>query len=57
MNESTVNLLASISGSLGALLAVAISVCGILFVIIAVILRKKGMHCPHLPYKDIIAQA
>ena len=46
MHESTVNLLASISGSLGALLAVAAIICGILFVVIAVISRKKGMQCP-----------
>ena len=42
-HESMVNLLASISGSLGSLLAVALVVCGILVVVIAVIARKKGM--------------
>ena len=43
MHKSTVNLLASISGSLGSLLAVALLVCGILIVVIAVISRKKGI--------------
>ena len=43
MHESKVNLLANISGSLGALLAVALLVCGILVVVIAVISRKKGI--------------
>ena len=42
-SELTVDLLASISGSLGSLLAVALFVCGILIMVIAVILRKKGM--------------
>ena len=42
-----VNLLASISGSLGALLAVAVIICGILFVVIAAIIRKKGMQYTH----------
>ena len=49
MHKPMVNLLASISGSLGALLAVAVVVCGILFVVIIVISRKRGiyMQCSH----------
>ena len=47
MHKLMVNLLASIGGSLEALLAVAVIICGILFVIIAVIIRKKGMQCTH----------
>ena len=49
MHESTVNVLASISGSLGALLAVAVIVCGILFVVVVVISRKKGICNAHIP--------
>ena len=40
--ESTVKLIASISGSLGSLLAVALLVCGILIAVIVVISKKKG---------------
>ena len=47
MHESTENLLISISGSLGSLLAVAVLVCGILIVVIVVISRKKGMQQQH----------
>ena len=45
VSETTVNLLAIISGSLGSLLAMALLVCGVLIVIIVVTCssRKKGM--------------
>ena len=43
-----VNLLTSVSGSLGALLAVAVIICEILFVVIAVISRKKRYGMPTL---------
>ena len=42
-HESMVSFLASISGLLGSLLAVALLVCGILIMVIAIISRKKGM--------------
>ena len=48
MHKPMVNLLASNSGSLGALLAVAVIVCGILFVVIVVISRKKGICNAHI---------
>ena len=50
MHQSMVTVLASISGSLGALLAVTVIICGILFVVIVVISRQRGMQCPHFHY-------
>ena len=53
MHESTVSMLAIISGSLGSLLTVSLLVCGTLVVVIAVIVRKKGMHWKHHHHSSI----
>ena len=51
-NKSTMKLIASISGSLGSLLVVALLVCGILIVAIVVLTKKIGMivQCQHYVY-------